>query len=67
MAKGNKLVAGLVMGAAVGAAAGLLLAPKPGREAQQVGCHGWAIFGRRRAIRCAPSAGRGRRKGTPRP
>jgi|ETNmetMinimDraft_2_1059921.scaffolds.fasta_scaffold215416_1 gas vesicle protein len=36
MTKRNKLVAGLVMGAAVGAAAGLLLAPKPGKEARQV-------------------------------
>ncbi len=36
MAKGNKLIAGLVVGAAVGAIAGLLLAPKPGKETRKV-------------------------------
>ncbi len=36
MAKRNKLVAGLVLGAAVGAAAGLLLAPAPGKESRVV-------------------------------
>jgi gas vesicle protein len=36
MAKRNKLVAGLLVGAAVGAAAGMLIAPKPGKEARQV-------------------------------
>ena len=36
MAKRNKLVAGLLVGAAMGAAAGLLLAPKPGKEARHV-------------------------------
>ena len=32
----NKLVIGLVTGATVGAVAGLLFAPKPGRESRQI-------------------------------
>ena len=32
----NKLVAGLIAGAAVGAVAGLLCAPNPGRESRQM-------------------------------
>ena len=34
--KGNKMFAGLVAGAAVGTAAGLLLAPKPGKESRHI-------------------------------
>tara|TARA_B100000315_G_scaffold4968_1_gene5019 strand:+ start:668 stop:895 length:228 start_codon:yes stop_codon:yes gene_type:complete len=34
--KKSKLVAGLVVGAAVGVGAGLLLAPKPGKETRRV-------------------------------
>ena len=36
MEKGNKLVTGLVAGAAVGAIAGLLLAPKTGKETRSI-------------------------------
>ena len=36
MVKTNKLVAGLIAGAAVGAVAGLLFAPKPGKESRQI-------------------------------
>ncbi len=36
MVKRNKLVKGLIAGAAVGAVAGLLLAPKPGNESRQI-------------------------------
>ena len=36
MEKGNKLVTGLVAGAAVGAIAGLLFAPKTGKEARSI-------------------------------
>ena len=32
----NKLVAGLIAGAAMGAVAGLLFAPKPGKESRQI-------------------------------
>lgn len=32
----NKLVTGLIVGAAVGAVAGLLFAPKPGKESRQM-------------------------------
>ena len=32
----NKLVAGLIAGAAMGAVAGLLFAPKPGKEPRQM-------------------------------
>ena len=34
--KGNKLVTGLVAGALVGAAAGILLAPKSGKETRKM-------------------------------
>ena len=36
MVSRNKFVTGLIAGAAVGAAAGLLLAPKPGKETRHV-------------------------------
>ena len=36
MVKGNKMFAGLIAGAAVGTALGLLFAPKPGRESRCV-------------------------------
>ena len=36
MVKTNKLVAGLIAGAAVGAVAGLLFAPKPGKDSRHV-------------------------------
>ena len=36
MVSRNKFVTGLIAGAAVGAAAGLLFAPKPGKETRQV-------------------------------
>ena len=36
MVKTNKLVAGLIAGAALGAVAGLLFAPKPGKESRQI-------------------------------
>ena len=36
MVKGNKMFAGLIAGAAVGTAVGLLFAPKPGRESRRV-------------------------------
>ena len=40
----NKLVIGLVTGATVGAVAGLLFAPKPGRESRQiVATQSWGI------------------------
>ena len=34
--KGNKMFAGLIAGAALGTVAGLLIAPKPGRESRQI-------------------------------
>ena len=36
MVKRNKLVKGLIVGAAIGAVACLLLAPKPGKESWQI-------------------------------
>ena len=36
MVKTNKLVTGLIAGAALGAVAGLLFAPKPGKESRQI-------------------------------
>ena len=36
MASRNKFVTGLIAGAAVGTAAGLLFAPRPGKETRQV-------------------------------
>ncbi len=36
MTKSNKLITGLVAGALVGAAAGILFAPKPGRESRGI-------------------------------
>ena len=36
MVKTNKLVAGLIAGAAVGAVAGLLFAPKPGKASRKI-------------------------------
>ena len=36
MVKSNKLFAGLIAGAAMGVAAGLLLAPKPGKESRSL-------------------------------
>ena len=36
MTKGNKFVTGLIAGAVVGAIAGLLVAPKPGKETRQI-------------------------------
>ena len=36
MAKSNKLFTGLIFGVAVGAVAGLLLAPKPGKETRKI-------------------------------
>ena len=36
MVKRNKLVKGLIVGAAIGAVACLLLAPKPGKESRQI-------------------------------
>ena len=36
MVKTNKLVTGLIAGAALGAVAGLLFAPKPGKESRQM-------------------------------
>ena len=36
MVNTNKLVAGLIAGAALGAVAGLLFAPKPGKESRQI-------------------------------
>ena len=36
MVKTNKLVAGLIAGAAVGAVAGLLFAPKPGKDSRHI-------------------------------
>ena len=36
MTKSNKLITGLVAGALVGAAAGILFAPKPGRESREI-------------------------------
>jgi len=36
MVKSNKLFAGLIAGAAVGVAAGLLFAPKPGKESRRL-------------------------------
>lgn len=36
MTRGNKLVAGLVAGAVVGSAMGLLVAPKTGKESRQI-------------------------------
>lgn len=36
MVKQNKLVTGLIAGAAVGAVAGLLFAPKPGKASRQI-------------------------------
>ena len=42
MTRGNKLVAGLVAGAVVGSAMGLLVAPKNGKESRQtVSKGGW--------------------------
>ena len=35
MAKSNKVLAGLIAGVLVGAAAGVLLTPKPGRQVRQ--------------------------------
>jgi gas vesicle protein len=35
MAKSNKVLAGLIAGVLVGAAAGVLLAPKPGRDLRE--------------------------------
>ena len=36
MTRSNKLITGLVAGALVGAAAGLLFAPKPGKESRTI-------------------------------
>ena len=36
MVNKNKLVTGLIAGAALGAVAGLLFAPKPGKESRQI-------------------------------
>ena len=36
MVKTNKLVTGLIAGAALGAVAGILFAPKPGKESRQI-------------------------------
>ena len=36
MVKTNKMVTGLIAGAALGAVAGLLFAPKPGKESRQI-------------------------------
>ena len=36
MVNTNKLVTGLIAGAALGALAGLLFAPKPGKESRQI-------------------------------
>jgi len=36
MVKSNKLFVGLIAGAAVGVAAGLLFAPKPGKESRSL-------------------------------
>ncbi len=36
MTRGNKLITGLVAGALVGAVAGILFAPKPGRESRGI-------------------------------
>ena len=36
MVKTNKLVAGLIAGVAVGAVAGLLFAPKPGKDSRKI-------------------------------
>ena len=36
MVKTNKLVTGLIAGAAVGAVVGLLFAPKPGKESRRI-------------------------------
>ena len=36
MVKTNKLVAGLISGVAVGAVAGLLFAPKPGKDSRKI-------------------------------
>ena len=36
MVNTNKLVTGLIAGAALGAVAGLLFAPKPGKESRQI-------------------------------
>jgi len=36
MAKTNKMVTGLIAGAAMGAVAGLLFAPKSGKECRQI-------------------------------
>ena len=36
MARTNKLVTGLIAGAALGAVAGLLFAPKPGKESRHI-------------------------------
>ena len=40
MMRGNKLVAGLVAGAVVGSAMGLLVAPKTGKESRQMVAEG---------------------------
>ena len=36
MVKTNKMVTGLIAGAALGAVAGILFAPKPGKESRQI-------------------------------
>ena len=36
MAKRNKLITGLIAGVAIGAVAGLFLAPKPGKETRKI-------------------------------
>ena len=36
MTRGNKLITGLVAGAIIGAVAGLILAPKSGKEAREI-------------------------------
>jgi len=39
MTTGNKFFSGLIAGAVIGSVAGLLMAPKPGKETRQVVAH----------------------------
>ena len=39
MTTGNKFFTGLIAGAVIGSVAGLLIAPKPGKETRQVVAH----------------------------
>ncbi len=51
MAKSNKVLAGLIAGVLVGAAAGALLTPKPGRQVRQF------VRGRTAGVTCRASQG----------